>query len=193
MLSKAARNFLSAYKPDEAYRPFTAKDRKRLGRRIPKVMREILERDGWASYNDQTIWSCDPDDWEEAARPWLPDDAKACDVLLRSSFGDLIAWDGDRFWLVMPHDQARIGQTSDPDWLFSSTLRQDDFHFNDELPGETTAAREKCGPLKWNEMYNFAPALALGGKRSDAEIAKEDARVALSLLSQMAPIQSVDA
>jgi hypothetical protein len=192
-LSKPAREFVSGHKLDEAYRPFTAADRKRLGKRIPKPMREILERDGWASYDGQALWLCDPADWEDAAKPWLPEDAIACDVLVRSAFGDLLVWDGDRYWLVMPHDSARIGDTSDAEWLFEATLQDKGFHFNDpETLEETTAARNQCGPLEWDEMYNYAPALAIGGDRKESEIAREDARVALTILSQLAPIASSD-
>jgi hypothetical protein len=41
-------------------------------------------------------------------------------------------------------------------------------------------------------MYNYAPALALGGSKEESEIAKEDARVALSILHQLAPIVSIE-
>jgi hypothetical protein len=191
-VSKADKAFRAAHKPDPAYRPFSAADRKRLGKRLPEIMLALLDRDGWCSYDDQLFWLCDPDDWEKAARAWLPEPSAACDVLVRSSFGDLLAWDGERFWLVLPHLSQRIGQTSDPNWLFASTLGRDGVHFHGDLVTETAAARKKCGPLGWDQMYNYAPALALGGSVKRSEIARESAPVALSILSQLAPVQTID-
>jgi hypothetical protein len=190
--SNAAKKFLARHKADASYRPFTAADRKRLGNRLPEVVRAILEKDGWSSYDKQVLWLCDPDDWQEACAPWLPEGAKSCDMLVRSSFGDMVAWDGETFWLILPHSSARIRQTADPDWLFNATFQQEAFHFNDEIRAETAAAAKKCGKLEWDQMYNYAPALALGGSKEESEIAKEDARVALSILHQIAPIASVD-
>jgi len=190
--SQADKAFRRAHKAAPAYRPFTAADRKRLGGRLPEVMLNQLDRDGWCSYDNQLFWLCDPDDWEEAARAWLPDDSRACDVLVRSSFGDLLVSDGERFWLVLPHLSQRIGQTSDPNWLFASTLGRDGVHFHGDLATETAAAHKAVGPLEWDEMYNYAPALALGGSVRESEIARENAFVALSLLSQLASIDTID-
>jgi len=190
-VAKADKAFRAAHKPDPAYRAFSDKDRKRLGKRLPEIMLSLLDRDGWCSYDDQLFWLCDPDDWEKAARAWLPEESTACDVLVRSSFGDLLVWDGERFWLVLPHLSQRIGQTSDPNWLFGSALGKAGVHFHGDLADETAAARKACGPLEWDQIYNYAPALALGGSAADAEIAREKGVVALSILSQLAPIEAI--
>lgn len=159
---------------------------------MPEVVCTILEQEGWSSYDKQVFWLCDPDDWQEVCAPWLPEGSSACDVLVRSSFGEMVAWDGQTFWLILPHSSARVRQTADPDWLFGATFQQDAFHFNDELRRQTAAAEKKCGPLEWDQMYNYAPALALGGSKKKSEIAKEDARVALSILHQVSAIASID-
>ncbi|MEA3018006.1 MAG: hypothetical protein QOI38_2728 [Sphingomonadales bacterium] len=191
MPSTDAKAFRARHKADASYRPFTDADRERLGDRLPTVMREILEQDGWSSYDDQAMWLCDPDDWKKACRPWLPDESRACDVLARSSFGDLLAWGGDKFWLVMPHSSTRIAQTADPRWLFGETLQRDDFYFNDEIPADTAAARKACGPLGWQQMYDYDPPLANGGSREKSRIGRRDARKALRALAKLAPVQSV--
>lgn len=192
MQSKAAKSFRARHVPDKAYRPFSDEDRSRLAGRLPAPMVDLLEKDGWCSYDQQAIWLCDPDEWRETARTWLPKGSKAFDVLLRSGFGDLLAWNGKTFWLILPHELTRISQTDDPDWLFSATLKADDFHFNDPVQDAMKQARETCGPLTWKQMYNYAPALALGGDLEESELAVEDARVALDILSQLGEIQTVD-
>ena len=192
MPSKAAATFRKKHKPDPAYRTFTAADRKRLAGRLSEAMLALLEADGWCSYDGQVIWLCDPDDWAEAGKAWLPRGKKTTDVIARSAFGELVAWDGKQFWLILPHDLTRVSQTADPEWLFGVEFQNPDFHFNAELAKETKAARKACGDLSWDEMFNFAPALALGGTRADAQLAREDARVALDILHQLGPIQSIE-
>jgi len=192
MSSKAAIKFRKKHKADPAYRPFTDEDRMRLAGRLSEAMLALLDADGWCSYDGQVIWLCDPDDWVEVGKEWLPRGRKATDVIVRSAFGDLIGWDGEQFWLVLPHDLARISQTADPEWLFGVEFENPDFHFNADLAKETKAARKTCGDLEWTQMFNFAPALALGGDRNLSQIAKEDARVALDILHQLGAIQSIE-
>jgi hypothetical protein len=192
MPSAAAQAFMDAHWPDPAHRPFTDEDRARLSARLPAPMLDLLEANGWCSYDGQVIWLCDPDEWMPIGRAWLPDRSRVTEVVVRSAFGDMIVWDGEKFWLVLANELTRITQTSDPDFLFGRNFLDPEFHFGDELARETAEARAELGDLEWTQMFNFAPALALGGTRSDAQLAREDARVALDILHQLGPIQSIE-
>jgi hypothetical protein len=184
MPASPAKKFLARHKALPAYQAFDEADRRRLSKRLPEPMLAILGETGWCAFDDQVIWLTDPEAWEPIGRPWLPDASTACDVLLRSSFGDMVIWGGEFFWLVLPQSMARIRQTESPDWLFGSTLQQ--------ASKRTSAARAEVGELEPNQIYTYAPALPLGGSEADSTVAREDAAVALTILSQLGSIRSMD-
>jgi hypothetical protein len=181
------------------YREFTPSDDERLRDRIPEVMRLILEQDGWCSYRDQGLWICDPNDWESAAYAWLPD-AQSPEVLARSAFGDLYVLDntpteiaGFRYSSMLKQVLARssviLTGPDDLNWFFGGELTGENFSVNSVLPAMVQTARATAGPLEWDEMYTFVPALALGGSVESSKLERVKAREQLTLLAQLAPIQ----
>ena len=186
--SPAAASFLKAFGPGEPYRPFTGADDARLGDRIPGVMRAILGREGWCSYKGQVLWLCDPDDWRPAARAWFPGSARAR-VLARTGFGDLCVWDGRMFYFAMVHESIVMEMVDDAGLFFSFVLSDRDFAPQSYLPERVRAARERAGPLAWDEMYTHVPALALGGSVESSRIERVKAPEALAMLAGLAPIR----
>ncbi|MGX2040187.1 GAD-like domain-containing protein [Methylocaldum sp. MU1018] len=183
-----SETFLKVFGPGDPYRPFEDADEGRLSGRIPGVMLEILRKEGWCSYKDQVLWLCDPDDWQPAAHAWFPSEPQA-QVLARTAFGDLFIWDGEMFWFVLVHESLAMTTVDDPDWFFSRMLTADDFAPQTHLPGRVRAARETAGPLRWDEMYTYVPAFALGGSESSSRIERVKALEALALLASLAPLR----
>lgn len=171
------------------YRPFVPADAQRLGERMEPTLRELAKQDGWASYGEQSLWHCDPDDWTGVAAPWLPEGTVQADVVLRTGFGDLFVWDGTWIWLVLPHLSARMRAGRRADRLLGELFARRDFYVNKELPPMMKRARKLAGSLELDEIYNFAPALALGGSKASSPIIRVKAREALDILRQLAPIQ----
>jgi hypothetical protein len=185
--SKAAMAFMKAFDPGESYRQMTERDRERLAR-VPSVLLEIVARDGWCSYKRQVLWTCDPDDWKDAARAWFPD-AQEPQVLARTAFGDLIVWDQEWMWLALVHDAVAMKLIDDPAWFFEWSATSSDFTTQKDLPRRVKAARESAGTLEWDEMYTYVPALALGGSEDTSRVDRVKAREALSILASLTPIR----
>jgi hypothetical protein len=168
--------------------PFTASDYTRLEGRLAPALLELAAQDGWTSYNNRAVWLWDPDDWAGVATPWHDEGAAKADLVMRTAFGEMIVWDGTFFWLVMPHEAARMRLTEWDDWLLGSTLPLPDFYFRDELPRLVERATQQVGPVGPNTMFSYVPALALGGKPGTSRIETAGAREALALLAQLAPV-----
>jgi len=132
------------------------------------------------------FWMCDPDDWTPSARAWLPE-SPSPQVLGRSAFGDLFVLD-EGIWVPLPHQSAILRSVSDLNWFFGETLTSKTGMLQRELP-QLRAARAAAGPLEWDEMYTYVPALALGGSEKTSKVERAKAREQLVILSQLAPIR----
>jgi hypothetical protein len=126
--------------------------------------------------------------WAEADA-WLPAGSKRSDVLFRTGFGDLLVWDGTFIWLVLVHLPARMTVGTAIDRLVGYVLQRPTFYANDDLPAMMDRARKEAGPLEPDEMYNYVPALALGGTEETARVVKVKAKEALDILAQVSPVQ----
>lgn len=186
----ASATFLKEFGSGVPYRNYSETDDVRLSDRIPNAMREILQSEGWCSYKNQVFWICDPDQWQVAANAWFPQ-SKNTQVLARTAFGDIFVWDGEMFWFVMVHDSIVSRTVDDSDWFFSRMLTAKDFALNSHLPGRVKAACKKSGPLEWDEMYTYVPALALGGSEASSQIKRVKAIEAIVFLAGLSPIRRV--
>lgn len=190
-IESALQSFHEMHGEGHSYRPWRDADAKRLGERLDPVLLVLAESDGWASYDDQALWHCDPDEWTGVAAPWLPAGTKQTDVIFRTGFGDLFVWDGTWTWLVLVHDAARMRAGRRMDRMVGDLFQQPDFYINDSLPSMMKRARKRAGRLEPDEMYNYLPVLALGGSESSSNIVRVKAKEALSILAQAAPIEEL--
>jgi hypothetical protein len=186
-IGEALEAFREVYGTGEKYRDYTESDEKRLAKRIPDIARTILKEDGWCSYNGQVFWLCDPDDWKEPVRAWFPKERSAV-ALARTAFGDLFVTSGSTFFQAYPHHSQMMPGTKDPGWFFGRTITAKTFMTVSEIPAKVRAARKAAGPLEWDEMYTYVPALALGGNEKKSKIERVKARERLVILSQLRSI-----
>jgi hypothetical protein len=187
---QALKQFKKQYRADPPYKKFTEEDRARLGARVPDIFIELASKHGWCSFNRQLLWLCDPDDWKGVAKPWLP--SGSGNLLARTAFGDMVVSAGKKIWLILPHSATRIRLSDDPNWVVGVTLGDAGYEELAELPELVEAARAKVGELDRQQMYNYAPALALGGSGETSEVAKDDMKVALNIIRQLAPVTALD-
>ena len=188
--SDALSSFTEAFGPGEQYAPYTKDDAKRLGERLPEVVRLLLARDGWCSYKDEVLWTCDPDVWKSATGAWFPKQPDA-QALARTAFGDLLVLAGGNMRMAMPHEGSVLPEMNEPDWFFGLDIVQPDFKTQSSLPARVRAARKSAGRLAPDEMYTYVPALASGGTRETSKIARVKAAEQLSFLSQLGPIREL--
>ena len=168
------------YGEGERYRAFGAEDERRL-EDLPAILRELFRRDGLCSYKKQQIWTCDPDEWTEAGRLWLPDHDNP-QVFGRTSFGDLFLWSNGRCWLVSVHASVVTPMIQKAEFFLAITLTDKRLWREAGLAGNTRRAKKAAGLLAPDEIYLWVPALALGGSKSDSEIVKSKALEGLQML-----------
>ncbi len=180
---KALERFLAVYPPDEL-RPVA---------NVPvefdrhPSLKALAQQCGFVSFAAQTLWLCDPAEWQGIAAPWLEPGGARADVVMRTGFGELYVWDGVWFWQVMPHQSARIRLTEHSHWLVGNSLVDEEMSIRTDLPGLMERARKNNPRLTKHEIYNFVPALALGGTEKRSSIERAKLREALSVLYQLAP------
>lgn len=191
-LKQATKLFLGAYTPDKSYRARQKKDEKRLAGRLPDIVHSLVETHGWCSFNQGMVWLCDPDDWTNVADVWLPAGQGRADIIARTSFGEFVAIRDEQYWLVLPNSAYRVGPSDDPNWIFGATLVRREYGDLSVLDHEHRRARKSAGEINYRQIFNFAPAIPLGGDRTNSEIAIEDMAVALDILSQLAPVTGLD-
>jgi hypothetical protein len=170
-------------KPETYGRP----DNKTL-RQMPPALRALVTKDGWASYRSGQLWTCDPKIWD--AQAWLENRNEPSKVWVRTGFGDMYPWDGTFFWQVLPHLSACMHMTFADHWLLGHGLIQPDVHATKGLTKPMARALKVAGKLEPDEMYNYAPALALGGSEKSSKIVRVKARECLELLRQLSPVKT---
>jgi hypothetical protein len=183
-VNKAIKNFLAVYSPD------SSDPQKSVPEQVARhpAIAELVRLHGFTSFSNQLLWLCNPEDFADVAGPWLEPDAHQADVFFRTAFGELYAWDGVFFWQIMPHQSARMRLTEHGEWLIGNSLVDREMSIRTDLPKLAKRARETNPPLKANEIYNFVPALALGGSESKSKIERAKLREALDILLQLAPV-----
>lgn len=183
-IKKAIETFLSVYEPDKIA---PADHLPEAVLRHPAIA-ELVRMHGFVSYSNQLLWMCNPDEFADVAKPWLESDANEADVFFRTAFGELYAWDGVFFWQIMPHQSARVRLTEHAEWLIGKSLVDEEMSVRSDLPKLLQKAQKSNPPLGADEMYNFVPALALGGSESRSDIEKTKLKEALDILLQLAPV-----
>lgn len=181
----AIARFGKHYKKDVTLRPFEPADEKRLDKRLPEPLLELLRHDGWASYASQLLWTCDPDEWNRAVSPWFP--SKRCEVFMRTAFGHFFLWDGEYCWFADAPEASTVFAVEGLDWFLGQYLNP---AFLKELGivADTKRGRKEAGDLAPDEIYMWTPALAMGGSRSDSSLEKAKAIPALAILAELTPI-----
>ena len=176
-------DFVKKFGNGDCYKSYQEGDDNRLKGQIPDVMRRLLQKEGWCSYKNQSLWICDPDDWKECADLYSQIVPGAL-VLARSAYGDLFIWDGKLFWYVMVHEALVMWTMDDEDWFFSQIITKKQF-----LPRSVSKAQKLCGKLESDEMYTYVPALALGGSEKTSTVEKVKAKEGIAILASLVPAE----
>jgi hypothetical protein len=163
--------FRGAYGQGVQYRACSSVERSRLEGAVPEFLLELWKSDGWASYRDELLWTVDPQDFEHVVSAWkLPRDPAL--VVARTAFGSLyllsefVTEQGAKGISIVelnPHtgDYMVIGPTAKR--FLTESLAKPEYIKNVLREADAKRAARDVGPLAWDEMYGYEPALALGG------------------------------
>ncbi|SFF82114.1 hypothetical protein SAMN05518865_10532 [Duganella sp. CF458] len=172
---------------------------KRFRGKLPDQLLAYWEEHGWCGYADGLFWTVDPQEYEPVLEAWIGEtpfvENDAYHLIARSAFGELYFWGertGESLRLFAPgsyclpiesvfeEDELELGVRA----FFSIRDREENDFAEMFVP-----ALEKLGHLKHDEMYGFAPALALGGPSTLKNLTKVKAVEHLVILSQLAPLE----
>ena len=190
---------------DKRYVPPSSIERYRG--KLPDQLLAYWEEHGWCGYADGLFWTVNPQEYEPTLEAWIGNtqfmEQDTYHVIARSAFGELYFWgekSGDSL-TILPWDALAFpstgaakyvseGKADDAiKWFFGGQQRED---FDLEDDGERplfTPALKKLGQLKFDEIYGFVPALALGGSATLPHLQKVKAIEHLLLLAQLAPLR----
>ncbi|MFM7403035.1 MAG: GAD-like domain-containing protein [Erythrobacter sp.] len=178
------RKFDAFARKPERYAEFTKADRKRLTGRLPELYLDLLERDGWASYRNRAVWTCDPDSMQTVKQSWLPRFPKA-EIFMRSAFGDFFFWDQRYCFTCSVNNSQILYSSMRVTWFLAGILTDAAFFKSLGLPKYSNLGAKTCGKLTPDEVYIWTPAFALGGSSRSSRIERGKMDVALDLLSQI--------
>lgn len=163
--------FREAYGQGEQYRSCEPGDRSQLEGLVPDFLLELWTADGWAGYRGGLLWTVDPRDFQYVVSAWdLPRDPGL--VIARTAFGSLymlsefLVEEGLKEISVVefdPHmgDYMVAGPVAKR--FLVEELAKSEYIKNVLREVDVKRALHDVGPLAWDEMYGYEPALALGG------------------------------
>lgn len=170
--------------------------------KLPDKLLEYWQEFGWCGYAKGLFWTVDPDEWEDELDAWIGDtefmERDAYYVIARTAFGELILW-GEKtgqslkaitaYGMIFPAFNSEEFSRRGPDksiQLCFACFSRDAFDLKDSNGVPLfERALERLGPLDYDTMYGFVPALALGGDPKLENLQKLDAHVHLDILSQV--------
>jgi hypothetical protein len=197
--------FLKEFGPAIDRRDVPASQLQRYRGRLPDQLLAYWEEHGWSGYGKGLFWTVNPDEYEPALAAWIGAtslmEEDAYHVIARSAFGDLYLFGechGGRAHIIAPDSQMVPLRKGKPDRdlsirsFFASQSRAACDFSDAHGTNLFAAARAKLGTLQHDEMYGFAPALALGGPATIDHLHKVKAVEHLVLLAQLAELRVLD-
>lgn len=169
---------------------------------IPKALLSYWKEFGFSGFGDGIIWRTDPLEWghttetltAELSHPDLGESATYIPYA-RSAFGEVYFWTPGfgrslsidpvyRLAFFTRPGRAGAKDRSIQSFFGSSDRNEFDLKWNDVPLFESVL--ERCGPLTYDLMYGFVPAVALGGAASVETASPFDIHVHLELLKEFA-------
>nr|WP_210304844.1 GAD-like domain-containing protein [Rhizobium sp. BK212] len=197
--------FLSAYKIDNVIRP-SAADVEAYRGKLPDFLLRFWTDHGWCSWSDGQYWLCNPSlpkpvlDYVFRGDPEL--DPKEMYAFGYTAFGEIDIWYGDAMIrLNLPRGEVAVDNRGYNEeyqrrWTdevmlglcFSGRFAPVTPPWEDEnQKNMMPQALETLGPLAWGQIYGFAPAVSLGGRKILKNLQKMPLVEHLVFLASMEP------
>lgn len=171
---------------------------------LPDSLLDVWQERGWCSYGAGMFWTVNPDDYAWLVEGWIrplermPEGAYF--VIARSAFGEFYCvrqGSAKVFTICTPfaavmarRTQLDAGTIEDALELFFGGRMPEDFDFDDENNALMfEAALEALGTLGPDEMYGFAPMLAMGGAATMANLRKLNLGVHIDMIKECAGVR----
>lgn len=171
---------INPWKPEETFVQEFAKS-------LPPEMMEVWRTIGIASFHQGLLWITNPKQFESPMTEWFPKTSmrRLPLVVARTSFGKLIYWDREKFWLLDVNYNDTFSAGDNVEILFDFFLSSEDGRSAILNQTQFNRARRKLGLLKDDEMYGYKLPLALGGEPKLENMEKMKILEELSILAQI--------
>ena len=175
--------------------------------KLPAQLLVYWQEHGWCGYADGLFWTVDPEEYDPVLDAWIGDtsfmEEDAYHVIARTAFGGLYFWgekSGDSL-SILPWYSLAFPSKGSAKWISEGRVDeamrwffggQDRKHFEVEDDNERplfAPVLKKLGRLRYDEMYGFVPALALGGPATLDHLEKVKAVEHLVLLAQLSELR----
>lgn len=183
-------NFKSNYQPAEDCTPASAEIIERYQQKIPESLIEIWKTSGLGKYNDGLIELVNPADFEDSLWTWLGREVPNYVPFAISGFGELFYYrklteeDEDVCMVDIQYRKIETLVWSMEDFLddFLPNVVERKLWLREDLFKKAVA---QFGRIAKNEVFTFAPILALGGSDEIEYLHKGNAQVYQDLVFQM--------
>lgn len=195
-------HFLKTFGPTIDKREVPAESIERYKGKLPEQLLAYWQEHGWCGYADGLLWTVDPQEYEPVVKAWLGNtpfmQEDTFHLIARSAFGKLYFWGeksgGDKLNIIAA-DSFALARTFQPAKDLDQAARaffgaksRDAVDHKVEQGTLFAPALAKLGQLKYDEIYGFVPALALGGAPVLKNLQKVKAVEHLVMLAQLAPL-----
>ncbi len=182
----------SRYVPETAIEKWKGK--------LPPLLLNYWRDEGWSSYHNGLLTIVNPEEYEDVVDEWLEDtyleEIDVFHAIAINGFGNLylcgektgrcVTISSSYNTLIVNKKSLRNKQNDvNLDFGIESFFISFDIGYQNKK-GLFEKAVKKFGPLGDYEIFGFEPALILGGELDIKYIQKVDARIHLSILSQLA-------
>ncbi|MET4862731.1 GAD-like domain-containing protein [Morganella morganii] len=168
--------------------------------KLPELLLNYWRNEGWSSYYNGLLTIVNPEDYEDIVDEWLEDtyleEIDVFHAIAVNGFGNLYLC-GEKtgrcvtisslYNTLIVNKKSLKNKQSDVnlDFGIESFFISFDIGYQNKK-GLFEKAVKKFGPLGDYEIFGFEPVLILGGELDIKYIQKVDARIHLSILSQLA-------
>lgn len=167
---------------------------------LPANVIHYWETEGFCQFRNGLFFSVNPDDWQFVVDAWIKGTPYAklgpFFALTRSAFGKIYLFN-EKIGATTKIDAAQLsiysydieptdqrGRETSAGMVFHPRPEDIDVFDSEDRP-LFERALAKLGPVGWDEMYAFEPALAMGGSQRLENLAKLDWRVHMMLLREI--------
>ncbi len=182
------QSFFEIYGTGERYASAGSEPRSASGVEFSEEYLQFVEQYGYCSYGDGVLWTTDPAQMAPVLRRWGPL-VKDFAVFARTANGSLYLWNGDSVRVLHPHTASLVGVGPDIEMFFMSSAVDPRYRAKVLLEPIVKQLVAQLGNLRWDEMFAFVPALALGGTGAVESMKKANLAEHHAYLAQLEPLK----
>ncbi|AXT60392.1 DUF1851 domain-containing protein [Aquimarina sp. AD10] len=152
---------------------------------LPEKILQLWSNYGFGNYMNGYLKVVNPEEYESTLLDSYNPVYKSSTVLFATGMGDLIVWENDYLVLINYRYNKSKAIESGFNYFLDDLLDNESLE-EDLLWKPFEEARERLGPLAYDECYGYVPLLALGGAEKAENMQKVKIKEHIAIISQLA-------